>query len=207
MTYSAPHILLSLVLFTSCVIFKEQRPITTTEYSNRIVTTAIADFSKGGKMYRDYSIFHVNYYKSYTRVEIEEDEFGVAHEVITNRNDNVFVVSISANYNKFVVKDTTATTLEARGIPTHYQKKESKLFLWTDFSYPSKSNIYKVLQDHNLLLPNNLDGLIEFAEAGEVISSKSTHYFFCANDVSSYKKIITDVPLGYYSLPRGLKCK
>lgn len=206
MTYPISLILLYCALCASCAISLKNKATIPSEYSNRMITTAIADFSKGGKMFRDDSVFQVDFYKTYTRVEVEEDEFGLAREVVKKRDNNIFVVGITANYNKFIVKDTTGTTVEARGIPTHYLESEGKLFLWTDFSYPPRSNIHNVLQDHNLLLPNNLDGLIAFTEATEVISSKSTHYFFCANNFNKYKKSVTDVPLGYYDLPRGLKC-
>jgi len=85
-----------------------------------------------------------------------------------------------------------------------YLEKEGKLFFWWDSSYPLTEKTLATYKKYDLLQDD--DGLIQTPDFITDDALKGAYYFFCTNDLSSYKKVITNTGFGYFDPPK-LNCE
>ena len=104
---------------------------------------------------------------------------------------------------KFLI--TSNTKVGCKGhLPSRYIIKDGKLFYWFDDSYPLTQGMLDLLWKYNLLQDDD-GGLIIFLDNPINDSKKGADYYFCKNDLSKYKRVVTNIGLGYYKPPK-LKC-
>ena len=125
--------------------------------------------------------------------QVDERNF---HWVKDKLHENIVTVEISANNNyQFYYSEETKENL-----PSRYVIIANKLFYWWDNDYPVTEEIIAVLWKYNLLQKDLL--IPEFSTND---SKKGADYYFCKNDLSNYKRVITNKGMGYYKVP-SLKC-
>ncbi|GHV37011.1 hypothetical protein FACS1894178_8670 [Bacteroidia bacterium] len=91
--------------------------------------------------------------------------------------------------------------------PTDYISIDNTLFYWKDPLHNITSDIIKKLNEYNLIdslfmQHENFKGLIDLAIDEK---AKGVSYFFCKNDLSKYKRVVTNRASGYYKPPK-LNC-
>ena len=193
----------ALLLMFGCSSLKSM--ITTGEnLQETAIHNAILDFSKNCSLFKKASVFRVNFSDSVFNVAILErvDEKsykdGRTHEWKRGSlYDGIVSVEISANvdYQYYYSEETKAK------LPSRYIIKNDKLFYWWDDNYPVTEEIIAVLWRYNLLQTDLI--IPEFTIDD---SLKGAHYYFCKSNLSEYKRVITNIGLGYYKPPQ-LKCK
>ena len=99
--------------------------------------------------------------------------------------------------------------------PTRYKEMNGKLFLWKDSLVPLSREIIEVIHSYGILDSTDVKkdlGLLpdNFEDTRLAISSQeysgSAAFYFCKNDVSKYKKVKTNIAIGYYTPPK-LDCE
>ena len=196
-------LLIILLLLTSCGSFKKE--LVQTGSKNQAIQNAILDFSNTSRLYKQDSVFSVSFHEPLYRMVLKEKgsenvewDFGKKHKRING-------VSIGAYYNKMLL-DTTMLGRKGAKMPTRYIEKNNKLFYWDDDDYPLTEEMIMVLKKYNLLLNNDFDGLMKFYDFGTNDAQKGVHYYFCKDDLTIYRKVVTNKAIEYYDAPR-LKCK
>ena len=143
------------------------------------VKNAIIDFSSTSRFFNADNVFRVS--------------------VRANEIEGVFVVGIMKSNTKilFSAEDTIGST---SNIPSRFIEVDGKLFYWRDREYPLSQETLSIFRKYHLLQEDE-NGTLLYPDFKVDDSSKSTDYFFCVNDQTIYKKVITRVGFGYYKPP------
>jgi len=168
------------ILLDSCVSYKAN--LIQIGDKNDAIMNAIIDFSNTSSLYKRSTVFLVN---------------------TTNLNEDLFAISIGSNNIKILL--TADTKIGSKGrVPSRYFEKEGKLFIWSDENYPLKKDALAVFLKFKLIQSNE-GGLIIFPDHVLDDSQKGVDYYFCKNNLLNYKKVTTNIGIGWYDMPK-LNC-
>jgi len=197
--------LVTLLLMFSCSSLIKSLVTTGENLQETAIHNAILDFSTHCKLFKKDSVFHVSFEDSVfneailVRVDEKNYKDGRTHEWKRGSlYDGVVAVTIVAeleDYQHYYSEETKDK------LPSRYIIKNGKLFYWQDKNYPVTEEMIAVLWEYNLLQTDLI--IPEFSIDD---SKKGAHYYFCKNDLLKYKKVITNIGLGYYKPPE-FKCK
>lgn len=96
---------------------------------------------------------------------------------------------------------TKEAVLGSKGrLPSRYIEKNGKLFFWWDDDYSLTENTLAVFNKYNLL-QGDKNGTIKVPDSIIDDAEKAAHYYFCKEDLSKYKRVITNKGVGYYDAP------
>ncbi len=178
-----------------------------------VVEVAVSDFLKC-RLSRNYNAFFIS-----INLFSESTSYQVSDELI--------VVDIfPASYRYHI---TFVDTLGSTYLPSRHIIKNGKLFYWYDSAYGLTEEMVNVLWQFNLADSVKIsDKSLMFGVADHHVpevfgadyvgpeyipidysingKSKGAHYYFCKNDLSNYKRIITNIGLGGYKPPK-VKCR
>lgn len=188
-----------LVLLGSCGAFKKE--LAQTGGQNEAIQNAILDFSNTSGLYKKDTVFSVSFQNPLYRMVLEETEDGNGRWVEGQPYDGIVAVSIGADYNKMLLTDSTKVGNKDVKLPTRYIEKDGKLFYWWDDDYPLTQKTLDILDKYDLLLNDDMDGVVEFYNFTTNDDRKGVHYYFCKNDLTKYKKETTNKGIGYYDVP------
>lgn len=149
---------------------------------NEAIKNAIIDFSHTCKLHKEDSIFLVS-----------------VHEI----DIDLLAIRIGKNNIKLLLT-ADAEPGNITNLPSRYVINNGKFFFWEDNDYPLTENILALYRKYNLL-QNDEGGAIIFPDFLTDDTQKAAHYYFCKNDLTKYKKIITSKGIGFYSIPK-VKC-
>ena len=177
------------------------------------IHNAILDFSTRCNLYKKDTIFQVSFQDTlYSGImkQVTEIKFEIAQG---NAFYDGIVVSIMAHrINEFCEECcdkflyTAETTVGSKGkLPSRYIEKDGKLFFWWDDDYSLTEEMLAILWKHNLLC-DDTKGLIGLPDFSTNSKLKGADYYFCKNDLSKFKRVVTNIGLGFYKPPK-LKCK
>jgi len=191
--------LLLLVLVAACGSFKDE--LSQVGGSQSIAHNAILDFSNTSKLYKKDSVFSVRIYNPLYASVLEETVDGNYQWVNGEPYTGLIAVSIVATYHKMLLPDSTNIDEKKGTVPTRYFEKDGKLFYWQDDDFELTQKALTIFKKYNLLVENNLAGIIEFYDYGTNDAQKGVNYYFCTNDLTNYKKVTTNKAIGYYTPP------
>ena len=204
-----PAVLVSVVL-VSCASFKNNLIKTGGSIRDVAIHNAILDFSNSCRLYKKDSIFSVRFVDSVFSLAFDYGEYRWSRDKFY---DDLVFVTISAHRigefcgeccDKFLY--TKETTVGSKGkLPSRYVEKDGKLFYWWDNDYPLTEAMLAILWKYNLLC-DDTEGLIGIPDFTIDERQKGAHYYFCKNNLSKYKRILTNIGEGYYKPPE-LNCK
>jgi len=162
----------------------------------RAINEAILDFSQNCRLFKRDSVFSVSYEDTVYSLIIERTNKQSLQWALDKIYDDLVAVNIIAfaDY-KFYFSHETIEKL-----PTRYIIIDRKLFYWWDENYPVNDEIIEVLRKYNLLQVEL--SVPDFSTNGY---QKGADYYFCKNNLSKYKRVITKTGFGYYK-PPNLKC-
>jgi len=192
--------LLSLILLLgSCGTFKKE--LAQKGGQKEVAQNAILDFSNTSGLYKKDSVFSVWVHEPLYKMLLEETNDGNGRWIEGKPYQGMIAVSVGANYNKILLTDSTKVGYKGVKIPTRYVEKDNKLFYWWDEDYPLTQETLTVFKKYNLLVENDLDGVIEYYDFKIDDAQKGVHYYFCKNDLTNYKKVTTNKGIGFYDAP------
>lgn len=187
-----------------CSSLKKSMIVADENLQERAIHNAIIDFSTNCKLFKKDSVFDVSYedsvFKEGVWVRVDEKSYKDGRTHIRKRGsfyDGIVAVQISASADyKYYYSEETKTKLPSRHLIIN-----GKLFYWWDDNYPITEEMIAVLWKYNLLQTNFIIPEFSIDE-----SQKGADYYFCKSDLSKYKRVITNIGLGFYKPPK-LKCK
>ncbi|MFC4818031.1 hypothetical protein [Flavobacterium sp. GCM10023249] len=175
--------MLLLVLLNSCISFKTD--LLQNGGKNEAIANAILDFSNREILFKKHNVFSI----SITELE---------------NNKDFLIVRIGRNNKRILV--TSETIVGSKGkMPSRYVEKNNKLFYWWDDDYPLTKDVIETYRKYNLLQSDE-GGWIKMPDYKIDDSQKAVHYYFCKKNLNKYRKVITNIGIGYYALPE-LKCE
>ena len=172
---------------------------------DQIRQIAIQDFSKT-KLFKMDSIFDVTLYDTVHKVEQQRIDEHNVKSVIGKVYHAIIAVNIVATPFKFLFDTTAKMEVQNGGIPTRVFEKDGRLFLWRDRHYPLSDSTLKVLNKFHLVERGTKKDLNKFLIFGIDDAKRGADYYFCRNNLSNYKRVITNKAIGYYD-PTNITCK
>jgi hypothetical protein len=148
------------------------------------IQAAITNFSKGGRLFKQDSVFSVWVSK-------------------LAKNEDLLVVRIGKSSTKILVTADTKVGSKGRA-PSRYFEKDGKLFFWWDNNFALTQEALTIFAKYNLL-EDDQGGILKVPSAFFDDSQKGAHYYYCKNNPKRFKKVITNIAAGYYDPPR-IKC-
>ena len=194
--------LAAFLLLLGCFSIKKSTTLIGTTLQEVAINSAIRDFSTNCDLFKKDSVFSVNFedsvfYKA-TLIQADKEKYKDGRTHQWKRGvlyDGIASVEIAGSHYQYYYSEETKGKL-----PTKYVIREGKLFYWWDNNYPVTEEIIAVLWRYNVL---QKDYIIPDFSSDE--SQKVAHYYFCKNDLYKYKRVVTNIGLGYYEPPK-LKC-
>ncbi len=195
--------LLTFFLLLGCCSIKKYTMLIGANLQEVAINMAIQDFSTKCNLFKKDSVFSVNFedsvfYKA-VLIQVDKEKYKDGRTHQWKRGDlldGIASVEIGGNGDyQFYYSEKTKSRL-----PTRYVIKDGKLFYWWDKNYAVTEEIIAVLWRYNMLQTYSIIPVFSIDE-----SQKGAHYYFCKNDLSKYKRVVTNIGLGYYKPPK-LKC-
>jgi hypothetical protein len=182
-----------------CSSFKNS--FSSTGGKDQAVVNAIIDFSNTSRLYKTDSVFLVSFYDTlFQKVLLKVDERNYKW---TNGNpfENLSAVSISGinGQNIYYRTDSTGIGSSENGL-SRYIEIDNNLFVWHDDKTPINKETLAIFKKYGI------GGYDPFRDVSRDDSKKGVHYFFCRNDLTKYKKVSTNIAIGYYDAPT-IKCR
>lgn len=165
------------------------------------IHNAIVDFSASCSLYKKDSVFSVSFKDTLYSMTLKKTDDRESWWERDKLYEDVATVTISASPEyKFLF--TKSTIVGSKGkLPSRFLVKDHKLFYWFDDNYPLTQEMLDVLWKYNLLQDDD-DGWIVMPDNPTNDSQKGADYYFCKNDFTKYKRVVTNIGIGYYNPPK-----
>jgi hypothetical protein len=171
-----------------------------------VILNAILDFSNSCKLYKQDSIFSIDFEDSVFTLALDRE---MSRWYKGKYHDDLVLVGISAHRiptdcegccDKFLY--TAQTTVGSKGkLPSRYIEQDGKLFFWWDNDFPLSEEMIALLWKYNLLCDDTA-GLIGIPDFTIDEKQKGAHYYFSKYNLSKYKRVVTNIAPGYYKPPK-----
>lgn len=160
------------------------------ELNDAAIEIAITDFLKC-RLSKKSSVFSVSIYEGGT-----DDRYKIM--------DNIIVISVLPIENiEPYYRITLVDTLGSARLPTRHIIKNGKLFYWHDLDFGLTEEVIKAFLEFNLAQPINISDLsMLLGYEGYYGNTEAAQYYFCKNDLSNYKRVITGIAPGWYKPPK-----
>lgn len=155
--------------------------------NNNAIEIAVNDFLDNCNIRKTDSVFSVNIYID------NEEMLGLS---ISGTHENKIYLDIKDKIGESSLK-----------FPSHYIERNNKLFYWSlnDSVHIITKEIVDVLSRYNKIDSTFVNDSKAYPEFVIDESIKGAHYYFCKNNLSIYKRVVTKTAMGWYNLPK-LNC-
>lgn len=172
---------------------------------DQVRQTAMMDFSKT-KLFKEDSVFDVTLYDTLHRMEPQRIDERNIKMVVGKPYPEIVAVEIIGCRSKFFLDTTERVELQNKTIPSRVFEKNGKLFVWWDKHCLLTDTTLKVLNKFHLLERGEKSDRYKVLSHYTDDLKKGAGYYFCRNNLLNYKRVITNVALGYYD-PPSIRCK
>lgn len=175
-----------LVIFSlcACTTNKQFDIYVNTNHKDMAIHTAIEDFSKHSKLFKQDSVFKVIFHeKVYPKSTVcIYDSLRRRNKYIKINgplNSNVVSVAIFKSFFRYRQKNI-------QNLPNQYCIVDGKLFYWDDERSSITKEDIQAMDEYNILLHDSMPQYITLDD-GQLF----TYYYFCKNDFTQFKKVET----------------
>jgi hypothetical protein len=173
------------------------------ELHDQVRQIAIKDFSKT-KLYRMDSVFHVSVYDTVHREVLQKINENHYKWVPGKAYNDIIAVDILGSRNKIFL-DTSINISTQTAVQSRYIEQNGKLFIWWDSKNLLTNSTVQIMDKYHLIQRGKgNDWMLVGNEIDE--SKQGVTYYFCRNNLSVYKKVITSRATGSYEPPK-INCK
>lgn len=182
-------VLLICVMILSCSTYRNNLIANGDE--NQAIENAIIDFSNTNRLYRKHQVF---------QVEFIDTLYRKVHKKIDERNfqwidgkpyEGIIAINIVPMTNEF-----TYLVSDSLNLPSRYIENKGKLFFWKDREHKVSDEIIEILNKYKVVSEEELNPIFVIHE-----SQKAVDYYMCRKDFTKYKKVMTNIAIGYYDAP------
>ena len=181
----------------SSIVIPQKETYQTEDFIN----VAISDFVSKCSLFKKDSVFKVSVEDTLVKLSFQSEQ---SRWVLDTVYQNVLVVEILGLMDTKEWYFSDAVIGSKGKLPSRYVIVKGKLFFWEDDDYPLTEEILSVFKRYNILTEMMERGALPDNPIND--AAKAADYYFCRNDVSNYKRVVTHVATGYYEPPK-LKCK
>ena len=189
-------LLIILICLEACVSLKSE--IKHAGGQDEAIHNAILDISNTNKFYKKYSAFSVWFYDTLYKPVLEKRDDRNYAWIDGEPYDGLIAVRISGESGYQFVLTLKAKVGSIGILPSRFIEKNGKLFYWWDDNYPFTDTGLALLKKYHLLKDDSTSSSLSISIDE---SKKGAHYYFCRNNLSMYKKKITNIAIGYYKPP------
>ncbi|MEN8250631.1 MAG: hypothetical protein ABFS32_16985 [Bacteroidota bacterium] len=158
-----------------------------------LINNAILDFSNTERLFKQDSTFYVMFIDTMYSMKLERVDDRTLKWIPDKKYEDIIGVSIMGSIGKIYYIE--ANEIGSLGnLPSRYIEKNNKLYYWYDDDYPLTQDAVDVLKKYNVIEKIESIAMAEFIiDDGK----KGASYYFCRDDFSKYKKVVSAVAIGY----------
>ena len=183
-------LLLSLTIVSCSTTLSSLKVLHGSNTKELAILIAIDDFSQTSLFKKD-SVFSIKFHDTvYKKAIWVADEKGTYYPYTEGYYPELVAVTIIGEENKYYYNEK-----ENKIYPNRYVIFKGKLFCWYDKKYPKTDKIIEVLRAFNML---QSEDPWSFTTDD---SKKGADYYLYKNNLSKYKRIITNIAIGFYDPP------
>ena len=197
---SSVILLLLWLLLTDCYSQEKYIP-QSTNFAEFAIYEAITDFADNCRLFKQDSVFNVHVEDTSRYVTLQRHQ-GILKWVCDSVYTNILVIEILGKRDKIGYYPNAVVGSKGK-LPSKYVIVKGKLFYWRDRDYPLTEEMLSVLKKYKVLTDMIYDGMLPEYSIND--AQKGASYYFCRNDLSKYKRVVTNIATEYYSPPK-LKC-
>ena len=164
------------------------------------INVAISDFVSKCSLFKKDSVFKISVEDTLVELSFQSEQ---SRWILDTVYQNILVVNVFGLINK-VCYFSDAVIGSKGKLPSRYVIVKGKLFFWQDDNYPLTEETLSVFKRYNILTEVMERGMLPDFIIND--AAKAAHYYFCRDNISNYKRVVTHVATGYYKPPK-LKCK
>jgi hypothetical protein len=173
--------------------------------NNEARQIAIQDFSKN-KLFTMDSVFSVKVFDTLHRATLKKISDRNYAWVNGKAYPEIIALNIVASSLRYFLDTTEKTASLSKNIPSGVFEKDGRVFLWWDDKLPLTEDALKVLDKFHLVQRGGKKDFDRFSEFRTINSTRAVDYYFCRNNISVYKRLITGTAIGHYE-PPNITCK
>ena len=164
------------------------------------INVAISDFVSKCSLFKKDSVFKISVEDTLVELSFQSEQ---SRWILDTVYQNILVVNVFGLINK--VWYFSDAVIGSKGkLPSRYVIVKGKLFFRQDDNYPLTEETLSVFKRYNILTEVMERGMLPDFIIND--AAKAAHYYFCRDNISNYKRVVTHVATGYYKPPK-LKCK
>ena len=187
-------------LLSGCASFRDE--LSAAGGKEEAIKNAISDFSRTTRLYKTDTFFSVSFKEVFYEIEDQQIDKHNSKGVEGKRYPNISTVRISGTRPVIVLGENAKIGSIGGAIPTRVLEKSGKLFYWDDDNYPLTDEAIAIYKKYNVISKDPYDVFDMVINDAK----KGVHYYFCRDNLLNYKKVVTNVGLGYYTPPM-INCK
>ena len=156
-----------------------------------MIENAVLDFINTNKLSEKYSVFEVKIYNPLFK------------KVLNKKAENNYVWENEKPYQNLIALNIFGTErknhflINDDKIPSNYIEINNKLFIWNEKDNLPDEKTIQVLKKYGIISKESIDTLKIIDD-----KKKGTDYFFCKNNLNKFRKVNTNIAIGYYELPK-----
>ena len=193
------HLIILSCLLSGCkssIVILQKETYQTEDFIN----VAISDFVSKCSLFKKDSVFKISVEDTLVELSFQSEQ---SRWILDTVYQNILVVNVFGLINK--VWYFSDAVIGSKGkLPSRYVIVKGKLFFWQDDNYPLTEETLSVFKRYNILTEVMERGMLPDFIIND--AAKAAHYYFCRDNISNYKRVVTHVATGYYKPPK-LKCK
>ena len=195
-------IILLLLWFLLVNFYSQKKYIPqSTNFVEFAIYEAITDFADNCRLFKQDSIFYITTLDTLKHYTLQRNQ-GTLEWICDSIYANLFVINIIPSINKLFYFPDAVVGSKGK-LPSRYVIVKGKLFYWYDNDYPLTEEMLFVLKGYDALTDMIYDGMLPEYSIDD--AQKGAHYYFCRNNLSKYKRVVTNIATGYYRPPK-LNC-
>ncbi|WP_303208430.1 hypothetical protein [Bacteroides oleiciplenus] len=165
------------------------------------INVAISDFTSRCSLFKKDSVFEISIEDTLVKRSFQSEQ---SRWVLDTVYQNILVVGIWGLMDTKEWYFSDAVIGSKGKLPSRYVIVKGKLFFWDDDDYPLTEETLSVFKRYNILTEVMERGMSPDNPIND--AAKAADYYFCRDDASNYKRVVTNIATGFYDPPK-LKCK
>ncbi|MGY4384650.1 hypothetical protein ACVWYN_001676 [Pedobacter sp. UYP24] len=198
-------VLLISLIFIIANSFENSTQAQSIDKKQTVIEKAIQNYVNKSRIFDKAKVFRVSIEDSLFRLGLNNapDSDGIYRYHAVKLFEGIFV-GITVQDNQFPMSKLGLAYNQGK-LPSRYMEIQNKLFIWSDLNYPLTDKTLNILQKYNLVFDSK-GGMFTVPEIFDTKSYKGVYYYFCRNDLTKFKRIISSNAYEFQDFPK-LKCE
>lgn len=183
------------IFLLNCTSYKKS--LVSNGSKNQVIENVIIDFTNTSRLYKKHDVFEIKIIDTLYKQRLEKIDERTYSWVHGEPYEAIIAIKVIPITNKFTYLLSDSLGYKKDYLPSRHKEQDDKLFIWDDNSVETNDENVDILRKYEMVKEDYTGAVFVVDE-----SQKGVHYYMCRNDFTKYKKITTNIGIGYYDAPK-----